>query len=222
MDRNQSDSKYPRTKRVKFFRLKFAEQYIYSNRKMQIRFTRYSSGAKSIRLTAMRADRVATLKCNCKTWGDGRSTRRTEAAVGRIGVHRTDAIRPGEILRIGFTKFHYGATCCRPTCSPPSPPLPSPPPLPPPALNSPDKAVIGCLRIYWGRSPPMEMRNIIAFQCFIIGRGIAARPSATFTSRHFKHELQTNRSCRKDKRLSNDYIISVDWKKKPLFFEVVL
>lgn len=103
---------------------------------------RYSSGAKSIRLTAMRADRVATLKCNRKTWGDadGRSTRRAEAAVGRIGVHCTGAIRPGEILRIGFTKFHYGATCCRLTRSPPS--------LLPPALNSPDKAVIGCLRIY--------------------------------------------------------------------------
>jgi len=84
---------------------------------------RYSSGAKSIRLTAMRADRVATLKCNRKTWGDanGWSTRRVEAAVGRIGVHCTGAIRPREILRIGFTKFHYGATCCRLTRSPPSP-----------------------------------------------------------------------------------------------------
>lgn len=161
---------------------------------MQIQFMmcRCSPGAKSIRLTAMRADRVATLKCNRKTRGsaDSRSTRRAEAAVGRIGVYRTSAIRPGEILRIGFTKFHYGATCCRLTRSPPSPLLPSSPP----ALNSPDKAVIGCLRIYWGRSPPMEMRNIIAFQCFIMGRGIAARSSAAFTFRHFKRELPNNQS----------------------------
>lgn len=95
-----------------------------------------------------------------------------------------------------------------------------PPPPPPPALNSPDKAVIGCLRIYWGRSPPMEMRNIIAFQCFIMGREIAARPSASFTSRHFKRELQTDRSRRRDN--VHGIASSRPPKKTPSFFGAIL
>lgn len=103
----------------------------------------------------------------------GRTRRDEQKLRSDASVHRIGAIHPGGMLRIGFTKFHYGTTCCRLTRSPPPPP--------PPALNSPDKAVIGCLRIYWGRSPPMEMRNIIAFRCSIMGCGIAARPSAVFT-----------------------------------------
>lgn len=99
-------------------------------------------------------------------------------------VHRTGAIRPGGMLRIGFTKFHYGTTCCRLTRSLPPPP---------PALNSPDKAVIGCLRIYWGRSLPMEMRNIIAFRCSITGCGIAARPNAVFTFSTLRTRMRANR-----------------------------
>lgn len=46
----------------------------------------------------------------------------------------------------------------------------------------------------------MEMRNIIAFRCSIMGRGIAARPCAAFTFGTSHTRMRANRLHRKDNR----------------------
>lgn len=169
------------------------------------------------RLTAVRVDRVAALKRNRIRRGGCRwSVDETSRSCGR--THRCTA--PVQFARGRCSESVLRSSI---TALPAVGLTRSPPPPPPPALNSPDKAVIGCLRIYWGRSPPMEMRNIIAFRCSIMGRGIAARPCAAFTFGTLHTRIQANRLHRKGNRTANFLSLSFYyWSgRNPFFLEAI-
>lgn len=64
----------------------------------------------------------------------------------------------------------------------------------------------------------MEMRNIIAFRCSIMGRGIAARPSAVFIFGTSHTRMRANRLHRKGNQTGKFSLFSLQMGKKSVLF----